>query len=68
MTPDNISEYLEAADRVIRAARVEVSRGCNTNAALFLRAAIGNLTQVADTLEGGAEVVSLPRKEVSHAR
>lgn len=68
MTPDNIGEYFEAADRVIRAARIEYSRGCSANAVLFLRAAVGNLNQVAATLEGTAEVVPLPRKEVSHAR
>jgi hypothetical protein len=68
MNPTNVSETLDAADRVIRAARAEVTRGCRANAVLFLRAAIGNLNQVAATLEGSADVVPMPRKETIHAR
>jgi hypothetical protein len=68
MTPNNVREHLDAAGRVLRAARTEYNRGCGANAALFLRAAIGNLNQVAMSLENTAEVVRLQSKEVSHAR
>lgn len=70
MNATTVSEYLDAADRVIRAARTEYTRGCSANAALFLRAAIGNLNQVASQLDATAEVVPLSRatKEVAHAR
>lgn len=63
MSAPNLGERFAAVDRVLRAARGEATRGCQANAALFLRAACRDIEQITATLEGTAEVVRLPRRE-----
>lgn len=63
MTPGNVNERFSAVERVMRAARGEINRGCGDNAVLFLRAATRDIEQMTAMLEGRAEVVRLPRKE-----
>jgi len=68
-TNDPVLDRIENADRMLRQARIEYSRGNVEDAAEFLAACRRNIDRCIDAMKKTASVMDLTRgKEVAHAR
>ena len=68
-TTDPVLDRIEHAERMLRTARSEHSRGNTEDCTEFLAAARRNIDRAAESLKKTASVSELPRgKEVAHAR
>lgn len=68
-TNDPVLDRIENADRMLRQARIEYSRGNNEDATEFLAACRRNVDRANDAMKKTASVTALAHtKEANHAR
>lgn len=67
-TNDPARDRIEAAERMLHHARQQHSHGNAEDTAEFLGAARRNIDRAIEALKNTAPVVTLQRKEASHAR
>lgn len=65
---DVIRDYIENAERVLRAARAEYLQQSPDTAVLFVRAAIRNLNLAANRLDDSAQVIPMARERDGNRR